>query len=173
MAQNKTQPTQVSADAFIAAVPDPTRRADAQALAAMMARLSGEPAKMWGPSIVGFGSYHYRYDSGREGTMGRIGFSPRAKELVVYLVDGYEQRGDLLARLGKHRIGKSCLYIKKLADVDTPVLEELITVSLAYMDEKYPRGGDQVVDAPAYRPTGPFLRRNGLRSCYKRRMLQA
>lgn len=141
MAQNKTQPTAISVDAFIAAVSDPHKQGDARRLAAIMERLTGEPAKMWGPSIVGFGSYRYRYDSGREGEAARIGFSPRAKELVIYLVDGYEQSGDLLARLGKHRIGKSCLYIKKLADVDMTVLEELIAASLSTMDEKYPRSG--------------------------------
>lgn len=139
MTANKTKPTAVRVDEFIAAVPDPTRREDARTLTALMQRLSGEAPIMWGSSIVGFGSYHYKYDSGREGDMARIGFSPRAKELVLYLVDGYEQRGDLLARLGRHRVGKSCLYIKKLADVDVAVLEELMTASLAYMDERFPR----------------------------------
>ena len=139
MAENKTKPTGASVDDFIAAVPDEQRRADAKTLLAMMERLSGEEPYMWGPTIVGFGSYRYKYDSGREGEAGRIGFSPRAKELVVYLVDGYEGKEAQLARLGKHRIGKSCLYIKRLSDVDQGVLEELITASLAEMDEKYPR----------------------------------
>jgi hypothetical protein len=139
MAENTTKATAVSAGDFIGQVADPQRRADARVLAAMMRRLTGEEPKMWGPSIVGFGSYHYRYDSGREGDMARVGFSPRTRELVVYLVDGYEQRGDLLSRLGKHRVGKSCLYIKKLSDVDQSVLEELIAASLVSMDEKYPR----------------------------------
>lgn len=139
MAQNKTKATVASVDAFLGAVGDAEKRADARALAAMMERLSGEPPRMWGPSIVGFGGYRYKYESGREGEAARIGFSPRAKELVVYLSDGYEQRGDLLARLGKHRIGKSCLYIKKLADLDMAVLEQLIAASLLAMDEKYPR----------------------------------
>lgn len=94
---------------------------------------------MWGPSIVGFGCYRYKYESGREGEAARIGFSPRAKELVLYLAGGHEQRGDLLARLGKHRVGKSCLYIRKLSEVDQNVLEELIAASLRTMDEKYPR----------------------------------
>ena len=139
MAENKTRPTGASVDDFIAAVSDEQRRADAKTLLAMMERLSGEEPYMWGPTIVGFGSYRYKYDSGREGEAGRIGFSPRAKELVLYLVDGYEGKEAQLARLGKHRIGKSCLYIKKLGDVDQGVLEELITASLAEMDEKYPR----------------------------------
>ena len=139
MAQNKTEPAATSVADFIAAIPDPQKREDAHALAAILERLAGEQPYMWGTSIVGYGTYHYVYDSGREGDAARIGFSPRAKELVVYLVDGYEERADLLARLGKHRIGKSCLYIRKLADVDRGVLEELVAASLASMDERYPR----------------------------------
>jgi hypothetical protein len=141
MAENKTKPTQVDPDDFIAAVPDPRRRADAGKVCAMMERLSGEPARMWGPSIIGFGEYHYRYESGREGTFCRIGFSPRARELVLYLVDSFDGREDQLARLGKHRIGKSCLYIKTLGDVDEAVLEEMVAAGLADMDGKYPRDG--------------------------------
>ena len=95
---------------------------------------------MWGPSIVGFGRYHYRYDSGHEGEWCRIGFSPRAKELVVYIVGGFPRHQPLMDRLGKHRTGKSCLYIKRLADVDPSVLEQLITESLDHMREKYPEG---------------------------------
>jgi hypothetical protein len=139
MAENKTRPTDASVDGFIAAVPDEQRRADAKELAAMMERLCGAKPHMYGPTIVGFGSYRYKYESGREGEAPRIGFSPRAKELVLYLADGYEQHGALLARLGKHRTGRSCLYIKKLADVDAGVLEELTATCLAHMDEKYPR----------------------------------
>lgn len=139
MSEAKTKPTPVNPRDFIDAVEHPVRRADALVLLDLMERLSGEPAAMWGPSIIGFGSYHYRYDSGREGDMCRIGFSPRKAELVLYLVDGFEGHADLLARLGKHRTGVSCLYIKKLADVDMGVVEALITASLAYMDAKYPR----------------------------------
>ncbi len=138
MAENKTRPTEVSPADFIAAVPDPVRRADAARLGAMLARLSGEPATMWGPSIIGFGAYAYPCGNRME-TWARIGFSPRAKELVVYLLPGYEGKEAQLAKLGKHRLGKSCLYIKKLADVDEAVLEELIKDSLDWMDEKYPR----------------------------------
>ena len=105
----------------------------------MMERLSGYPPVMWGPSIVGFGSYHYRYDSGREGDAARIGFSPRSTSLVLYLVDGYEGKEAQLARLGKHKTGVSCLHINKLSDVDEGVLEDMIRDSLTYMDEKYPR----------------------------------
>lgn len=139
MAENKTKPAPASAGAFFDAVSDPQKRDDARRLAASMERLSGEPPKMWGSSIVGFGSYRYKYDSGREGEAARIGFSPRAKELVIYLFEGSEERGDILGRLGKHRIGRACLYIKQLTDVDMAVLEELIAASLAAMDEKYPR----------------------------------
>ena len=137
-AENKTKETDVSVDDFIAAVADSSQRADAENIRAMMEKLSGEPAKMWGPSIVGFGSYHYRYESGREGDMCRIGFSPRKGQTVLYLIDGFEGHSELLARLGKHKTGKSCLYIKRLADVDPAVLEQLFHRSLAYMAEKYP-----------------------------------
>lgn len=141
MPENKTRPTDVDPKDYIAAVENPVRRADAEKLCAMMERLSGEPAVMWGPTIIGFGSYTYQYASGHGGRMCRLGFSPRSTELVVYLLDGYDKRGEQLARLGKHRIGKCCLYIKKLADVDEAVLEEMISGDLAVMDRKYPREG--------------------------------
>jgi hypothetical protein len=138
MAEIKTKPTEVTADAFIDAVENPVRREDAKTVRAMMERITGQPAQMWGPSIVGFGSYHYKYDSGHEGTMCRLGFSPRKAELVLYVLTGAESQEPLLARLGKHKTGKSCLYIKKLADVDMDVLDELTRDALAYMDERYP-----------------------------------
>jgi Domain of unknown function (DU1801) len=138
MAENKTKPTGVAVDAFLDGIADPQRRADAQKVRALMERLSGEPAAMWGPSIVGFGSYHYKYESGREGDSPRVGFSPRARELVLYLVGGFPRHQALMDRLGKYKTGKSCLYIKRLADVDEGVLEELVTEALAYMREKYP-----------------------------------
>ena len=137
---NKTVSTPVNPADFIASVADSAQRADTMALDAMMTRLSGEAATMWGPSIIGYGAYHYRYDSGREGDMCRIGFSPRKGQTVIYLVDGYDGKEAQLARLGKHKIGKSCLYIKRLSDVDRNVLEEMIVDSLAYMDAKYPKG---------------------------------
>jgi len=140
MAENKTKPTGVSVDAFLDGVADPERRADAHKVRALMERLSGEPAAMWGPSIVGFGSYHYKYESGREGDACRIGFSPRAKELVLYGL-GVARQPALMERLGKHKAGKGCLYIKRLSDVDEGVLEELAADGLAYMNEKYPEGG--------------------------------
>ena len=138
MAENKTQPTAASADSFLDGIPDAVRRTDARKVRAMMERISGFPATMWGPSIVGFGRYHYRYDSGRQGEAQRIGFSPRAKELVLYLIGGFPRHQALMDRLGKYRTGKACLYLKRLADVDEAVLEELIGEALAYMREKYP-----------------------------------
>ena len=141
MAEIKTRPTGVAVDTFIDAVPNPQRREDATKVRAMMERLVGEPATMWGPSIVGFGTYHYKYDSGHEGDMCRLGFSPRKAELVLYVLTeaGGPEEKALLARLGKHRTGKCCLYIRKLSDVDEEVLEELVAESLAYMDKKFPR----------------------------------
>ncbi len=138
MPENKTKPTIVHAAAFIAAVPDPVRRADAEVVAAMMARVSGEPATMWGPSIIGFGSCHYKYESGREGDMPRIAFSPRKAETVLYIADGFPAYAELMARLGKHKIGKSCLYIKRLGDVDLTVLEALVAASWAEVARRYP-----------------------------------
>ena len=140
MAEIKTKPTGVAVDSFLDAVADPGRREDGKTLRAMMERLTGRPATMWGPSIVGFGHYHYKYDSGHEGDMARIGFSPRARELVLYVVDSFPPHQHLMDRLGKYRTSKCCLYIKRLADVDEGVLEELIVESLEYMREKYPEG---------------------------------
>jgi hypothetical protein len=139
MAETKTRPTGVAVDAFIEAVPNPQRREDGKKVRAMMERLVGEPAQMWGPSIIGFGTYHYKYDSGHEGTMCRLGFSPRKAELVLYVLTEAGDQDEVLARLGKHKTGKCCLYIKKLSDVDEAVLEELTAGALAYMDEKFPR----------------------------------
>ena len=140
MAEIKTKPTGVAVDEFLDKVPDPQRREDGRRVREMMERLSGHPAAMWGPSIVGFGAYHYKYDSGHEGDMARIGFSPRAKELVFYLLDDFPRQQALLEKLGKHRTGKCCLYIKRLSDVDEAVLEELVVEALGYMREKYPEG---------------------------------
>jgi hypothetical protein len=145
VAKNKTQATTSSPDDFIAAFPDPVRRDDARSVAALMARISGEPATMWGPSIIGFGTCHYRYESGREGDMPRISFSPRKAETVLYLTDGFPGHAELMARLGKLRTGKSCLYVKRLSDVDMAVLEELIAASWADVARRYPE--DQM---PAY-----------------------
>ena len=137
-AELKTKPTPVSVDEFIEAVINEKQRADAREILSMMERLSGHPPKMWGPSIIGFGSYHYIYESGREGDMCRIGFSPRKGQTVLYLVDGFDGHAELMAKLGKHRTGKSCLYIKRLSEISEPVLEELCAKSLDWMSKKYP-----------------------------------
>lgn len=135
----KTKPTEISVDAFIEAVPDPQRREDARAVRAMMERITGAPAKMWGPSIIGFGSY--RYPCGKNwGEMCRLGFSPRKTELVLYVLTESGGQEALLARLGKHKTGKSCLYVKKLSDVDEGVLEALTVHALDHMNRKYPEG---------------------------------
>jgi hypothetical protein len=126
MPGNKTQPTTASATAYIGALTDPIRRSDAKKLVQLMQRLSGEKPRLWGPSIVGFGKYHYRYESGREGDMPLIAFSPRKAALVLYGLLGQADTKALLAKLGNHTTGKGCLYIKKLADVDSKVLESLI-----------------------------------------------
>ena len=138
MAENKTKPTGADVAGFLEALPDEGRREDAKAICAMMERAIGEPPRMWGPSIVGFGLYRYRYPSGREGEAGVAGFSPRARELVVYLPADPPDRDELLARLGKHKAGKCCIYIKRLADVDMPVLERLVVDSAHAIKQRYP-----------------------------------
>lgn len=138
----KTKPTEVSVAEFLAAVPDERRRAEAAEIDALHRRVTGCEPKLWGPTIVGYGSYDYKYDSGREGTMCRGGFSPRKAAMTIYLMGNYVNRqaeaDDLFARLGKHTTGKSCLYIKKLADVDMTVLERLVQLSWDVMNETYP-----------------------------------
>ncbi|MEE2692700.1 MAG: DUF1801 domain-containing protein [Pseudomonadota bacterium] len=136
--ENKTKATAADVGAFIASVPDETRRKDAEALLALMKKVTGEKPTMWGPSIVGFGSYHYKYETGREGDMLVTGFSPRSAAVVVYIIGGVPDTDDLYKRLGKHSTGKSCLYIKRLADVDIGVLEQIVKKSVAYMRKKYP-----------------------------------
>ena len=139
MAENKTKPTEVSVAAFIEAIIDEGKRADAKVLAKLMQKASGEKPKMWGPSIVGFGTYHYKYDSGREGDMPVIGFSPRTAASVLYGLIGFSGAEALLAKLGKHTTGKGCLYIKKLSDVDQNVLESLLAKALAAKQARPPR----------------------------------
>jgi hypothetical protein len=138
MAEIKTKATEITVESFIEAVDNPTRRGDAHTVSAMMERITGHEPRMWGPSIIGFGSYHYKYDSGHEGTMCRLGFSPRKAQLVLYVLTGAEGEADLLSRLGKHKIGKSCLYINKLADVDMDVLETLTARAWDWMNARYP-----------------------------------
>jgi hypothetical protein len=131
MAENKTKPTKLSVAAFIDTLTDQTKRADAKALVKLMQSATGEKPKMWGPSIIGFGSYHYKYDSGREGDMPLAGFSPRKAATVFYITTGFSESEALLGKLGKYTSGKSCLYVKKLADVDQKVLEALVVKSAA------------------------------------------
>jgi hypothetical protein len=127
---NKTLATDIPVETFLARVASDERRADAQALVGMMGRLSGEPARIWGPTMVGFGVRRYRYDSGREGEIFKIGFSPRASALVLYVVASTEN-DPLLARLGKFTTGQSCVYVKRLADIDLAVLEAVIQRALS------------------------------------------
>jgi hypothetical protein len=138
MAVNKTKPTKLSVAAFVDGLTDPAKRADAKALVNLMQNAAGEKPKMWGPSIIGFGSYHYKYESGREGDMPVIAFSPRKAATVLYGMTGFSEAAALLAKLGKHTTGKGCLYIKKLADVDQHVLEALVVRSLASKRTRQP-----------------------------------
>lgn len=139
MPEAKTKPTAVSVADFIAAIDDPQRRRDCEALLPMLARLSGSPATMWGSSIVGFGRYEYPLAGGKTGECCITGFSPRKSDLTLYLLAGYEGRGTqaLLAKLGKHKLGKVCLYLKRLADVDLAVLEQLLAESIAETRRRY------------------------------------
>lgn len=140
-AEVKTTATDRSVADFIAAVEHPQRRADAETLSALFEAVSGEPPTMWGTSIIGFGRYQYRYDSGHEGEAARLGFSPRKANLVIYIQAGFDEYADLLARLGKHRTSVSCLYVNRLSDIDLDVLRELATRSWAWMRERYPVEG--------------------------------
>ncbi len=133
MAENKTKPTDASVEAFLNAVPDERKRADSFRLVEIMREETGEEPVMWGDSIVGFGNYHYKYASGREGDQGLTGFSPRKGSLTIYISPGFERYDDLLGRLGKFTTSKVCLYVKRLADVDEAVLRELIRDSVEVM----------------------------------------
>jgi hypothetical protein len=138
MADNKTKPTQVSASAFIDAIADPVQRADSKTLVKMLQRLTGEKPKMWGPSIVGFGSYHYTYETGREGDAPIAAFSPRKAATVLYGLTKVDGGEELLAGLGRCKISGSCLHIKKLADVDAKLLEALVSKSVEAIRARYP-----------------------------------
>ena len=138
MSDLKTRPTDASVEAFIDAVDHPRRREDARTLLELMQRVTGEKPVMWGPSIVGYGSYHYRYASGQEGDWPIAGFSPRKQNLSIYIMPGFEKYEGLLSRLGKHKTGKSCLYVNKLADVDMEVLEALVRAATTEMKRRYP-----------------------------------
>ena len=135
----KTKPTAVSVREFVAKVENPVRRKDAETALAMYKAITGAEPKMWGPSIIGYGSYHYKYDSGREGDMCAAGFSPRGSAMVFYVMGGGVTETDpLFQRLGKYKYGKSCLYVNKLSDVDVGVLGQIIAKSWAYMKKTYP-----------------------------------
>lgn len=138
MAENKTQVTFVDPIDFIDAVEHPTRKSDAQTLDALFQKITGFAPKMWGPTIIGYGSYDYTYESGGTGSSLATGFSPRKTNLSIYIMPGYQDFSEILSRLGRHKIGKSCLYVNKLADVDIDVLEELIRAGLKSLDAKWP-----------------------------------
>ncbi|GGX61056.1 hypothetical protein GCM10011309_08610 [Litorimonas cladophorae] len=140
---NKTVPAGLKVRDYLDQIEDPSRQADCQRIHDMMLKIVGEPAKIWGSKlssgIVGFGEYHYKYESGREGDHLRLGFASRAQNISIYIMPGYQDFSDQLARLGTHKIGKSCLYIKRLSDIDEAVLHEMLVEGLRQMDEKYPR----------------------------------
>ena len=136
MAELKTKPTTVSVDAYIAKIADDGRRKDCKALVAIMKRVTKSKPVMWGPSIIGFGAYHYKYASGHEGDSCLAGFASR-KDLTIYLMGGFPGHAALMKKLGKHKMSKACLYVKKLDDVDLGVLEELIRRSTEYYRDKY------------------------------------
>ena len=130
MAEAKTKPTNESVKEFLNAIPETEKRADSFAVAKIMEEITGEKPKMWGPSIIGFGSQHYKYASGREGDWPVAAFSPRKRDLTLYLMIGFDKNTELMEKLGKHSVGKSCLYIKRLSDVHMPTLRKLIKESV-------------------------------------------
>jgi len=135
MAELKTKPTNASVEKFFNQITDEVRREDCFKVAKMMEEITGEKPKMWGPSIVGFGSYHYKYASGREGDWPIAAFSPRKQDLTIYILPGLAEQAELLQQLGKHRTAKSCLYIKRLSDIDVPTLKKLIRWSVKSMTQ--------------------------------------
>ncbi|MCP5432146.1 MAG: DUF1801 domain-containing protein [Alphaproteobacteria bacterium] len=134
----KTLPHEGDVAAFLKAVPGDVRRRDGEAACALMGRVTGEPAVMWGPTMVGFGQYSYKYESGHRGTMFLVGFSPRKAATVLYIMPGFTEHANLMARLGKFTTGKSCLYVKNFDRIDMGVLEELVRRSVDWMRRKYP-----------------------------------
>jgi hypothetical protein len=129
-AENKTKATGASVEDYLSAIKDDDRQKDCRTLAKLMAKTTGEKPKMWGPSIVGFGSYHYKYDSGREGDSCVTGFSSRKGEIAIYLVAEFPKREALLAKLGKHKVGGGCLYVRKMSEVDPKILEQLVAAAV-------------------------------------------
>ncbi|HEU5163123.1 MAG TPA: DUF1801 domain-containing protein [Thermoanaerobaculia bacterium] len=138
MAETRTRPTRASVDAYLASRANPEQLADCRAIMAICKRVTKQQPRMWGPSIVGYGSYAYRYESGHSGEACLTGFAVRGRELVVYLMAETPEQVERLSRLGKHKMGKSCLYFKRLADLDAGVLEELIAASVADVRRRYP-----------------------------------
>ena len=138
MSANKTVKTDASVQDYMDAITPEARKADCEVLLAMMQEISGHPPKMWGASIVGFGEYHYKYESGREGDASRIGFSSRAQGIAIYIMPGAEQMKEEFSSLGKHKMGKSCLTIKRLSDINELTLVQIMQKSLDIMAEKYP-----------------------------------
>lgn len=132
-AHNKTQVTEDSVEAFLSSIVDPQMQQDSRTVAAIMAKATKQSGKMWGKAMVGYGQYHYVYESGREGDWFVTGFAPRKGNLTLYIMDGFPKYQDLLDKLGKHTTGKSCLYIKRLSDVDLKILEQLITASVKHV----------------------------------------
>ncbi len=137
MAELKTKKNNASVKEFIDSIENEQKRKDYREISKMMQKASGKNPKMWGDSIVGFGEYHYKYESGREGDWMRIGFSPRKQNITLYIMNGFEKYDQLMKKLGKHKTGKSCLYIKRLEDVDREILNKLIEESVSYFDKKY------------------------------------
>ena len=135
----KTTPTGASVKAFIDAIGDEQRRRECRAVMTIMKAATGASPKMWGPSIVGYGSYHYKYDSGREGDWFLAGFSPRKQDLTLYIMSGFAGHAELMQKLGRHKTGVSCLYLRTLDDVDLDVLSELVRRSVAAVDQRYAR----------------------------------
>ena len=135
MAELKTKKNDASVEDFLNGVENPKRKADSFELLKMMQEITGEEPTMWGSSLVGFGSYDYKYASGREGSWFRTGFSPRKNAMTLYIMSGFSQYDELMAKLGKYTTGKSCLYVKKLEDVDQDVLRELIKQSAEHMEQ--------------------------------------
>jgi hypothetical protein len=138
MAQSKTKQMDVAVADFLAMIEHPTRAADAQILMELFQRITGFEPKMWGPTIIGFGQYHYVYGSGREGDCNATGFSPRKAAQSIYVMPGYNDYSEILSRLGKYKMGKACLYVTKLADIDLDVLEELIRAGLRDLNAQWP-----------------------------------
>ena len=136
-ANNKTVPTQLKVQDYLNAIEDPQRKEDCMKIHDIMKKITGREPRMWGTSIVGFGTYHYKYESGREGNMLMTGFSNRKQAITLYILGGLKKRAEQLEKLGPHKNGKSCLYVKRLSDIDTDILTEMIQDDFDHVQEKY------------------------------------